>query len=82
MPRLEQIRDVDTLQQAAILLEKTVISQQHTIAKLKVEIAQLRGEGVPAQLELDLLKEQLEALRTKVFAPSSEKWTCLERVDT
>ena len=73
MPRLEQIRDVDTLQQAAILLEKTVIAQQHTIAKLKVEIAQLRGEGVPAQLELDLLKEQLEALRKKVFAPSSEK---------
>ncbi len=73
VPRLEQIRDVDTLQQAAILLEKTVISQQHTIAKLKVEIAQLRGEGVPAQLELDLLKEQLEALRKKVFAPSSEK---------
>ena len=73
VPRLEQIRDVDTLQQAAILLEKTVISQQHTIAKLKVEIAQLRGEGVPAQLELDLLKEQLEALKKKVFAPSSEK---------
>jgi len=75
VPRLEQIRDVDTLQQAAILLEKTVMSQQHTIAKLKVEIAQLRGEGVPAQLELDLLKEQLEALKKKVFAPSSEKRT-------
>ena len=73
VPRLEQIRDVDTLQQAALLLEKTVISQQHTIAKLKVEIAQLRGEGVPAQLELDLLKEQIEALKKKVFAPSSEK---------
>ena len=73
MPRLEQIRDVDTLQQAAILLEKTVISQQQTIAKLKVEIAQLRGDGVPAQLELDLLREQLGALRKKVFAPSSER---------
>ena len=73
VPRLEQIRDVDTLQQAAVLLEKTVISQQHTIAKLKVEIAQLRGETVPAQLELDFLKEQLEALKKKVFAPSSEK---------
>ena len=73
MPRLEQIRDVDTLQQAALLLEKTVISQQQTIAKLKVEIAQLRGEGVPAQLELDLLREQIEALKKKVFAPSTEK---------
>jgi transposase len=33
----------------------------------------LRGEGIPAQLELDLLKEQIEALKKKVFAPSSEK---------
>jgi transposase len=73
VPRLEHIRDVDTLQQAALLLERTVISQQHTIAKLKVEIAHLRGEATPAQLELDLLKEQLAALREKVYAPSSEK---------
>jgi len=75
VPRLEQIRDVDTLQQTALLLEKTVISQQKTIATLRVEIAQLRGEAAPAQLELDLLKDQLEALRKKVFAPSSEKRT-------
>ena len=75
VPRLEQIRDVDTLQQAALLLEKTVISQQTTIARLKAENARLRGETVPAQLELDLLKEQLEALTKKVFAPSSEKRT-------
>jgi transposase len=73
VPRLEQIRDVDTLQQAALLLEKTVISQQTTIATLKAENARLRGETVPAQLELDLLREQLDALRKKVFAPSSEK---------
>jgi len=73
VPRLEQIRDVDTLQQAALLLEKTVISQQTTIARLKAENARLRGETVPAQLELDLLKEQLDALRHKIFAPSSEK---------
>ena len=73
VPRLEQIRDVDTLQQAALLLEKTVISQQTTIARLKAENARLRGETVPTQLELDLLKEQLDALRHKIFAPSSEK---------
>jgi len=73
VPKLEQIRDVETLQQAAILLEKNVVAQNHTIARLKVENALLRGEPVPAQLELDLLKEQLEALRRKVFAPSSEK---------
>jgi transposase len=61
------------LQQAALLLEKTVISQQHTIAKLQFENARLRGEMPPAQLELDLLREQLAALQTKVFAPSTEK---------
>ncbi len=73
MPRLEQIRDVDTLQATAVLLEKTVISQQKTIVKLRMEIAGLRGETIPAQLELDLLKEQIEALQRKVFGPSSEK---------
>ena len=73
MPRLEQIRDLDTLQQAAHLLEKTVIDQQRTIAKLRAENARLRGEVTPAQLELDLLKEQLEALRHQVYAPSSEQ---------
>ena len=73
MPNLAAIHDVDTLRQAAILLEKTVISQQRTIAQLKVELAQLRGGTTPAQLELDLIKEQLEALKKKVFAPSSEK---------
>ncbi len=33
----------------------------------------MRGETVPAQLELDLLNEQIETLKTKVFAPSTEK---------
>jgi transposase len=75
VPRLEQIRDVDTLQQAALLLEKTAISQQTTIARLKAENARLRGGTVPARLELDLLKEQLEALQREIFAPSSEKRT-------
>lgn len=71
--KLEQIRDLKTLQQTASLLEKTVIDQQKTIAKLRVEIARLRGEATPAQLELDLIREQLEALERKVYAPSSEK---------
>lgn len=73
MPKLDQIRDVETLKTVASLLEKTVIDQQKTIAKLKTEIATLRGDAVPAQLELDLLKEQLAALQRKVFASSSEQ---------
>ncbi len=73
MPNLAAIHDPDTLRQVAILLEKTVVSQQRTIVTLKLENARLRGEATPAQLELDLIKEQLEALKKRVFAPSSEK---------
>lgn len=73
MQKLEQIRDLKTLQQTASLLEKTVIDQQKTIAKLRVEISRLRGEATPTQLELDLLQEQLDTLNRKLFAPSSEK---------
>ena len=72
MPKLDQIRNIETLKTVAGLLEKTVIDQQKTIAKRKTEIAMLRGDSVPAQLELDLLKEQLAALQHKVFASSSE----------
>ncbi len=71
--KLEHIRDVDTLRTIAGLLEKTVVDQQKTIARLKVEIAKLRGDSTPVQLELDLLKEQFAALQRKLFAPSSEK---------
>ena len=72
MPKLEEIQDPETLKQTAILLEKTVLDQQKKIAKLQAELARLRGEDHP-QLELELLKEQLEQLRRRVFAPSTEK---------
>lgn len=72
MPTLESMNDTATLRQTALLLEKTVIRQQKEIAKLRAENARLRGESF-TQLELDLLKEQLEALKRQVFTPSSEK---------
>ncbi|HZE04518.1 MAG TPA: IS66 family transposase [Solirubrobacteraceae bacterium] len=72
MPRLEEIDDFDTLKLTASLLEKTVISQQKTIAKLEAEIARLHGADHP-QLEIKILEEQLAQLRRQVFAPSSEK---------
>ncbi|MCU0294365.1 MAG: IS66 family transposase [Thermoanaerobaculaceae bacterium] len=73
MPNLAAIHDPETLRQIATLLEKTVLTQQRAIAELKAEVSRLRGETGPTQLELDLLKEQLERLKKKVFAPSSEK---------
>lgn len=72
MPKLENIHDLGTLRQAALLLEKTVIDQQKTIAKLRAQIARMEGNA-HVQLELDLLKEQLEKLKHTVFGESSEK---------
>ena len=60
------------MRQAAILLEKTVLDQQKTIATLQAEIFRLKGQDHP-QLELELLKEQLETLKRRVFMPSSER---------
>ena len=73
MPKLESIKDRDTLQQAAILLEKTVINLQKENARLRAEVARLRGQDVSPQMELDLLREQLASLQRKVFGASSER---------
>ena len=73
MPRLENIQDRETLQQAAILLEKTVIRLNQENAKLRAENARLRGQDVDPQMELELLKEQLAAMQRKLYGASSEK---------
>jgi len=73
MPKLEAIEDRDTLRQIAIHLEKSNIRQGKEIARLKAEIARLRGQDVSPQMEIDLLKEQLATLEHKVFGASSEK---------
>jgi transposase len=73
MPKLESIKDRDTLQQAAILLEKTVIRQSKEIAQLRAENARLRGQDVSPQMELELLREQLATLQRKVYGASSER---------
>ena len=73
MIKLEDIRDPQALQQAAILLEKTVIRQGKEIAELRSEIARLKGLDVDPQMELALLKEQLAAMQQAVFGRSSER---------
>jgi len=73
MPKLEQIQDRDTLQQAALLLERTVIRLQKENATLRAQIARLQGQIVDPQMELDLLREQLEAMKHELYGPSSEK---------
>ena len=73
MPKLENIQDRETLQQAALLLEKTVIRLHKENAKLRAENARLRGLDVDPQMEIELLREQLAAMQQKVFGASSEK---------
>jgi transposase len=79
MPSLESIQDRETLQQAAILLEKTVIRQSKEIVQLRAEIARLRGADVSPQMELELLREQLAAIKRTLFAESSERRPRSER---
>ncbi len=73
MSRLEEISDVKTLQQVASHLEKSTIRLSKENARLRAQVARLRGHDVDPQLELDLLKEQLAALQRMVFAESSER---------
>ena len=73
MPKLAEINDPQTLQQAAILLEKQVVRQAKEISRLRAELSRLRGDTVDPQMELDLLKEQLAALQKKIYGASSEK---------
>ena len=73
MSKVAEIRDPNTLQEVASHLEKTVIRQSKEIAKLRLQIARLRGHDVSPQMELQLLKEQLEAMKRAMFATSSER---------
>ena len=73
MPRLEEITDVKTLQQVASHLEKSTIRLSQENARLRAQVARLRGRDVDPQMELELLKEQLAAMQRMVFGESSER---------
>jgi len=73
MMKLEAINDPRTLQQVAVLLEKSVIRLQKENVELRSEIARLKGLDVDPQMELALLKEQLAAMQQAVFGKSSER---------
>src|SRR4051794_29997491 len=67
MVELTHERDVDTLRQISLLLDR---ENQRLIAKnlqLTAELARLRGVTDPEQLEL-VLRQQLEQARAQVFA--------------
>ena len=81
MPRLEEITDVKTLQQVASHLEKSTIRLSEENARLRAQIARLRGRDVDPQMELALLKEQLAAMQRMVFGESSERRPSAQRSD-
>lgn len=74
MLRIEQIQDIDTLRQAAILLDRENQRLHDKIKTLLAEIAQLRGEDTSKlQRELEFLQELLAQRNQALFGESSEK---------
>lgn len=71
MTRIEQINDLPTAKQAALLLEKENARLHKKLALLLREIAKLKGEDGSVQLELELMKlqEQAALLRGEMFDP-------------
>jgi transposase len=72
MLRVSDIRNFDVLKQAALLLERAVPKLQNEVDRLRLEIAQLKGQAVP-MTQMSLLEEELARLRSEQFGPSSEK---------
>jgi transposase len=72
--RLDEIRDPEQLRQVASLLERENEKLHAKIRTLIAELARLRGdEALPAQRELEFLKELLAQRERALFSPSSEQ---------
>ena len=72
MLRVDDIRDFDTMKQAALLLEGTASKLQTEVAQLRLELALLQGKAQPLT-QTNLLEEQLAKLQSMCFGSSSEK---------
>ena len=74
MTRIEQIKDVDTLRQVAVLLDRENHRLHERLAKLSAEIDQLKGrEATTLQRELDALKEVLAQRERAIFGDKTER---------
>ncbi|MHA2313387.1 MAG: IS66 family transposase [Candidatus Thorarchaeota archaeon] len=74
MPQIDHIQDIDTLRQAARLLERENDRLHAKIRQLTEEISRLRGEEAGnAQKELAFLKELLRQRESALFGDSSER---------
>ena len=75
MPSIEQIEDLATAKQVAILLEDENRRLVKRLEQLTEQIAQLRGESGVRQLELEIarLQQQTDKLQKQLFGRSSER---------
>ena len=74
MLRLDQIRDLDTMRQVAVLLERENDRLHTKLQTLTRELSQLRGEdGSAVQRQLDALTEILAQREQALVGASSEK---------
>lgn len=74
MMRIEQINDVDTLRQVAVLLDRENHRLHERLAKLASEIDHLKGRGATTlQLELEALKEVLAQRERAIFGDKTER---------
>jgi transposase len=71
--RLDEIRDPALLRQVAVLLERENDKLHDRLQVLTAELARLRGDARPVELELAFLKELLAQREHALFGPSSER---------
>jgi transposase len=72
--RLDQIRNVDTMRQVAVLLERENDRLHAKLTALTRELSRLRGEDASAaRRQLEALKEILAHREHALFGASSEK---------
>lgn len=74
MLRIEQIEDIETLRQAALLLDRENQRLHDKVKSLLAEIVRLRGQDTSKlQLELEFLQELLAQRNRALFGESSER---------